>query len=85
MSKDSASGNAANVRSFNDIAQDIVTAAPSVEPLVEEWFVTLTDRRVKIEDDLRGRLGRIRAAAESDADLAGTALRDFLLRETEAI
>lgn len=29
-------------RSFNDIAYDIVQAAPQVEPLVEEWFVTLS-------------------------------------------
>jgi hypothetical protein len=34
-------------------------------------------------DDLRERLDRIRAAAESDPDLPGP-LRSFLLRETEA-
>lgn len=29
-------------RSFNDIAYDIVQAAPQVEQLVEEWFTTLS-------------------------------------------
>lgn len=29
-------------RSFNDIAFDIVQAAPEVDQLVEEWFVTLS-------------------------------------------
>ena len=35
-------------------------------------------------DALTAALGRIRAAAKSDADIQGTALQDFLLRETEA-
>lgn len=34
-------------------------------------------------DDLRARLHRIHAAAASDLDLAGLAVRDFLVREAE--
>ena len=65
-------------RSTNDVAYDILQAAPHVEALVEEWFAIESAARKRLYD----RLDRIRAAAESDADLEGTARRDFLLRET---
>lgn len=58
-------------------AARIVTA---VEELIDHEVEVVTKQR----DDRSGRLGRIRAAAESDADLQQLpALRDFLLQETE--
>lgn len=64
-------------RSINDIAYEIAQAAPHLEPLVEEWFASLN------ASEAYGALGRIRAAALSDADLAQLpALRDYLLSET---
>jgi hypothetical protein len=57
----------------------------------ESAAVSRTDTRYKDDaealaiqrDDLRARLYRIYAAAISDADLAGMAVRDFLVRESE--
>ena len=55
--------------------RDVLLAA------IADWEVD-ADACAQQRDDLRARLDRIRAAAESDADLAGfPALRSFLLRE----
>lgn len=74
-------------RSLNEIAFDILERSPQVEALVEEWFASLPTNQLLVErEDLRGRLGRIRAAVISDADLALNPrlqpVRDFLLRES---
>lgn len=73
-------------------ADDLVTVADALNP---DGFVdesgTCTDTRYRDDaealalqrDDLRARLHRIYGAATTDADLAGLAVRDFLIRESE--
>lgn len=53
----------------------------NVEPTLDQLLDSVDCVAIQ-RDDLRERLDRIRAAAESDPDLP-TALRDFLRRETE--
>lgn len=71
---------------------DLLTVADALNP---DGFVDETgtgiDTRYRDDaealatqrDDLRARLHRIYAAATSDVDLAGLAVRDFLIRESE--
>lgn len=74
-------------RHFAEWMQDHASAALAASPEPEGEEPTArqladdTDGVVIQRDDLREKLDRVRAAAESDPDLP-SALRDFLLRET---
>lgn len=73
-------------------ADDLIAVADALNPdgFVDEGGTSI-DTRYKDDaealaaqrDDLRARLHRIYAAATTDADLTGLAVRDFLIRESE--
>jgi hypothetical protein len=73
-------------------ADDLLTVADALHPSgfvdesgtgIDTRYSGESDELARQRDDLRARLHRIYAAATTDADLAGLAVRDFLMRESE--
>jgi hypothetical protein len=52
------------MRSLNDIAQEIIKAAPRLEPLVEEWFAVKSASDAALQEEL-DRLTQTATALES--------------------